>query len=130
MTYAEIKRHALELGITRLEYADLPSYEPLSDGCSGGLSRLYAIGGHTISCHRACVAHDYLYDQGGTPNDRKKADKLLRRCAARSGDFTGWPGPFRRLWRYFRAWVMYAAVRLFAGGENHWAGEQKDAGNV
>lgn len=123
MTYAEIKRRALAYGIATLEYADLVSYEPLSDGCSGGMSWLYAIGGHTISCHRACVAHDYLYDQGGTAKDRRKADKLLRWCAARSGDFSGWRGPFRKLWRHFRAWVMYAAVRLFAGGEKHWAGQ-------
>ena len=123
MTYTEIKARARKYGITKLEHANLDAYEPMSDGCSGGLSWLYELGGTKISCHRACVAHDYLYDQGGTAKDRRKADKLLRWCAANSGDFSGWQGPFRRVWRHCRAWVMYAGVRIFAGGEKHWAGE-------
>ena len=149
MTYADIKRRALELDITLLESADLAAYEPMSDGCSGGLSWLYALGGTKISCHRACVAHDYLYDQGDTGADRKKADKLLRWCAAIPPPLpritaapTTWRGaataalrhladclwwPVRRAWRWIRAWMMYAGVRLFGGNEKHWLGEQPPA---
>ena len=152
MTYTEIKARARKYGITKLEHANLEAYEPMSDGCSGGLSWLYALGGTKISCHRACVAHDYLYDQGGTARDRKKADKLLRWCAAvppslpRLTDTPGtWWGamksaarhladclwwPMRRAWRQFRAWVMYAGVRLVGWHENHWAGSPQTAGGV
>lgn len=123
MTYAEIQAEALTMGVTALEGKDLADYEALSDGCSGGLSQLYALAGREMSCHTCCVAHDFLYEWGGTGEDRKKADGLLQWCAAKSGDFTGWKGPFRKAWRWVRSWVMYAAVRAAGGGPKHWAGE-------
>ena len=93
----------------------LRDYESLSDGCSGGLSRLYALGGKNISCHWCCVCHDFLYEIGGPAKARKAADKLLRECAANAGKFEGWRAPLRRAWRWTRSWVMYAAVRLCGG---------------
>lgn len=93
----------------------LRDYESLSDGCSGGLSRLYALGGKNISCHWCCVCHDFLYELGGHRKDRREADQLLRECAACAGKFEGWRGVLRRTWRWFRAWVMYVAVRCFGG---------------
>lgn len=87
-----------------------------SDACSGGLSRFYRkLLEQPISCRWCCVCHDFLYGVGGTDKDRRAADRLLRDCAARAGKFTGWRGPLRRVWRLARAWVMYAAVRLFGG---------------
>ena len=118
MDYPQIKSRVRAMGITFLDGVDLADYESLSDGCSGGLSWLYALGGREISCHRCCVAHDFLYGWGGTDTDRKKADTLLRWCAAGSGS----GGKIRRVWCAFRSWVMYVAVRLFGGGDNHWAG--------
>jgi hypothetical protein len=123
MDYPLIKARALEMGITALETVDLDDYAPLSDGCSGGLSWLYVLSGKEISCYRCCVTHDFLYEWGCTAKDRKKADKLLRWCASKSGDFSGWQGPFFKAWRWFRSWVMYGAVRVFGGGKEHWAGE-------
>lgn len=115
MNYKEIQTLALELGIIALEGKDLAAYAPLSDGCSGRLSWIYGLVGKKISCHKACVAHDFLYEWGGGRKERKKADKLLRISAARSGYFPpDWKGTARRLWRCFRAWAMYAAVRIFA----------------
>lgn len=123
MTYAEIQTRALAMGITYLEGVDLADYATLSDGCSGSLSWLYALDGREISCHRCCVVHDYLYDQGGTKKDRKKADQLLQWCAANSGDFSGWNGSLKRIWRWMRSWIMYAGVRIAGGGPKHWAGK-------
>lgn len=122
MDYSQIQALALTLGITTLDGKDLAAYEPLSDGCSGRLSWAYALVGREISCHKACVAHDFLYEWGGNRKDRKKADRLLRLCAARSGFFPpGWKGRARRGWRLLRAWAMYAAVRLFGGTHFSWS---------
>lgn len=101
---------AHKYGITVLDSIDLEDYASLSDGCSGGLSWAYSLAGKKISCHNCCVAHDFLYSWGGTEEDRKKADKLLRDCAAKAGGGGAW--------RWFRAQVMYAAVRMFAA--SHW----------
>lgn len=117
MTYAEIKDIAKGMGITCLEGKDLEEYSFFSDGCSGGLSLWYERVLQTlISCHRCCVAHDFLYGWGGDRQDRMKADKLLRVCAAKSGNSKG----LCRIWRIFRAWVMWAAVRVFGGSSHHW----------
>lgn len=87
-----------------------------SDACSGGLSWFYkALMKQDISCHWCCVCHDFLYSVGGEARHRKAADILLRECAASAGKFSGRRAPFRRVWRSFRAWVMYAAVRVFGG---------------
>ena len=88
----------------------------LIDGCSGGLTWLYALGGKTISCEDCCNIHDLDYQLGGTPDDRARADAALRTCAAAAGSFPpGIRGTCRRLWRTARAWIMWASVRLFGG---------------
>ena len=120
MEYSAIKAMAAGIGITALHGKELAAYEPFSDGCSGRLSWVYSLAGRKISCHRACVAHDFLYEWGGDAADRKRADRLLRLAAAGSGRFEGWRAPLRRRWRGARAWIMYAAVRLF--GKSHWNG--------
>jgi hypothetical protein len=93
-------------------------YAPLSDGCSGGLSKFYALMGKKISCDMECRLHDWLYTLGGKPPDRLFADRLLRKAAARAGNFD-WPWkPVRRVWRWLRAWLMYALIRVC--GEERW----------
>lgn len=96
--------------------ADIRAYQSLSDGCSGKLSWAYGLAGEKISCHDCCVLHDFLYEIGGDAAARKEADKLLRQCAWAVQSTGGWLG---RKWRQCRAWIMYAAVRLFAG--KYWA---------
>ncbi len=57
------------------------------DGCSGGISWIYAIGGKAISCQEYCNRHDIDYELGGTDDDRRAADDRLRECAGKAG---GW----------------------------------------
>ena len=87
------------------------------DGCSGGLSKLYAIAGRDLACEDCCNRHDIDYQLGGTAAERKIADIQLRDCAAASAANSGW---LVRSWSTVRAWVMYAAVRMFGG--RYWAG--------
>ena len=79
------------------------------NGCSGGLSWLYALGGRAISCERCCNIHDLDYQLGGSPAMRAEADKRLRHCAGAAGG-----------WRVVRAWGMWVAVRL--AGRWYWGG--------
>ena len=96
----------------------------ICNGCSGGLSWVYALGGKSISCEQCCHRHDIDYQRGGGSHDRKAADRRLRECAARAGSFPpGWKGAVRRGWRTFRAWVMWAVIRLCGGRGKYWAGE-------
>lgn len=89
------------------------------NGCSGGLSWLYALGGRTISCEQCCHCHDIDYQLGGTAKDRADADRRLRECAAVAGSFPpGLTGDARRVWRRMRSWVMWAAVRCC--GWHYW----------
>lgn len=90
-----------------------------SDACSGGLSWFYKVAmKRDISCHWCCICHDFLYSIGGSDEDRLWADFLLWRCAAMVGKFEGWRGPFRRVWRGFRAAIMFVAVRV--AGWRYW----------
>ena len=146
MDYAEIVTMAGKLGIRGMTAQALREYEPQSDGLSGGVSSFYACLNKLISCHKAGVAHDWLYERGGTMHDRLKADRLFCFATAMSGKFIpGWLEdwfsqwaarpwkqrlinarnglvwwlPFaRRGWRVFRALLMYTAVRLF--GWRYW----------
>jgi len=52
--------------------------------------------------HECCVAHDYAYCEGGTRQDRKKADIQLMRCVALKG-------------HPHIAYLMFLGVRLFGG---------------
>ena len=87
---------------------DIDELPGIVDGCSGGLSWAYSLAGRRISCEHCCDLHDQRYQLGGTPAQRLDADRELCDCAAAGG------------WRTVRAWVMYAAVRLF--GVPHWGG--------
>lgn len=88
-------------------YAEKRGIDPIDlplivDGCSGGLSWLYAFGGKTLSCEECCNRHDIDYTLGGSSKDRRLADKRLRECAAQGGG-----------WKTVRAWIMWVFVRLF-----------------
>ena len=122
MTYADIVKRAKRRGILGMTAQALEDYEPESDGLSGGVSWFYSLFGLRISCHKAGVAHDWLYERGGTERDREKADSLFRDCAANMGSMPtdSW-GKVVRAWRLFRANVMYLAVRLF--GWLYWTKE-------
>jgi hypothetical protein len=88
----------------------------ISDGCSGGLSWLHRkLFGREIACTYCCDEHDVAYFEGGTQEDRRRADQRLRLCVQQAGQFGGWRGPLRRAWRFALSWIMYAAVRLFGG---------------
>lgn len=95
------------------------SYSPealaeITDGCSGKLSWLHKkLFGREIACTYCCDEHDLAYYEGGTAQDRKLADIRLRLCVQTAGNFSGWRGPPRRVWRFCLAWVMYGAVRAF-----------------
>lgn len=104
---AEVITYAASRGI---DAAELPL---VSNGCSGGLSWLYALGDKSVSCEDCCHVHDIDYELGGMSRDRAAADRRLRECAARAGAFPpGWRGIARRMWRGFRAWALWAVVRL------------------
>lgn len=60
---------------------------------------------HKTLWRACCVAHDKAYWQGGTYDERRKADKELRRCVAHVGE----PGI---------AALMLAGVRV--GGSPYW----------
>ena len=107
MEYTEIVALAQKLGIHDMTAEKLERYEPESDGLSGGVSRLYAWCNRLISCHRAGVAHDWLYKRGGTAEERRRADRLFCYAAALSGKFlpgvnvSGLSFPkSMRLWRW------------------------------
>lgn len=88
----------------------------ICNGCSGGLSWVYALAGREISCEQCCHIHDIDYRMGGGFRDRARADRRLRKCAAKAGSFPpGWKGKVRRVWRWARAWVMWGVVRLCGG---------------
>ncbi|RMH20074.1 MAG: DUF1353 domain-containing protein [Gammaproteobacteria bacterium] len=72
----------------------LPERDFVSDGCS-----LWP-DGDIADC---CVRHDYLYWQGGSPAERKRADQSLRRCVTEKG-------------HPLEAWTMYVGVRLGGHG--------------
>ena len=100
-----------------INHEDLPI---IINGCSGGLSWIYKLAlGQEPSCEQCCNAHDLRYFVGKAEGTRKEADQKLRDSSRTVGKFpSGWKGTFRKVWRWFRAWVMYIAVRLF--GRSHW----------
>jgi len=62
----------------------------ISDGCT-----LFP-DGDWIEC---CITHDHAYAKGGTKEQRKKADIVLRNCVAGKGHSVV-------------AWIMYLGVRV------------------
>lgn len=95
-----------------MDPADLPL---VCNGCSGGISPLYAIAGRGISCVECCNRHDIDYALGGSGADRKAADTRLLACALEKAGKNGW--------KRFRAYVMYGVVRACGGvWPGAWAG--------
>ncbi len=81
-----------------------------SDGCSGGLSRAWrAPTGHPPPFESCCCAHDKLYWMGGTEEERRDADELLRLCIRDRG-------------YKLTSWVVWAAVRLCGGSHFLYSG--------
>ena len=83
-----------------------------SDGCSGGMSSIYAKltflhdkHGEKLKWHQCCVIHDKAYYYGGSQSEKKYADKNLKECV---GKATG---------NKFLAKSMQIAVRI--GGSPH-----------
>jgi hypothetical protein len=82
---------------------DLKPFE--TDGCSGGMSRLYrTIIGLAPPWEGCCVEHDLAYWRGGTHDQRAAADRQLLICVAARGH------PYWGM-------AMYVAVRL--GGTSY-----------
>lgn len=117
-----VKNYCTEvLGVAAANGIDEEELPLIINGCSGGLSWFYRMAfNREISCIDCCDVHDLLYHLGGTSNDRKAADILLRKCSMQPGYYsTDWRVLPRRFWRWIRGWIMYAAVRLF--GSRHFA---------
>ncbi|MDE1461883.1 hypothetical protein [Spartinivicinus poritis] len=72
-----------------------------TDGCSGGMSTLWSLFDQSPVWEYCCILHDKVYWQGGTAQQRLKADNNLQQCVIQAG--------YPRL-----ADLMYHAVR--AGG--------------
>ena len=67
----------------------LPPFNPQmhSDGCSGGMSAMYARmtflhknNNRKLRWHECCVIHDEAYYYGGNKQEKKQADKALSQC--------------------------------------------------
>jgi len=77
-----------------------PGFE--SNGCTFAPDRLWAVIG-TFSLWAACHIHDWRYQQGGTPRDRRKADAELRRNLVLL--------MFSQGFAYTLSWVYWVVVR-------------------
>ena len=62
-----------------------PTYDFTFDGCSGGMSALYDLFASNLSWEDGCLLHDYAYWQGGTVEEKKKADDELYRHIIEKG---------------------------------------------
>ena len=77
-----------------------------SDGCSGGVSRLWRLRlGGPPPWEGCCLDHDRAYWRGGTARERWRADAALHACVVANGH-PGW------------ALTMWLAVRFF--GHPYW----------
>jgi hypothetical protein len=70
---------------------NIPEFDPRrhSDGCSGGMSSIYAKlkflhpkYGKTLAWQHCCETHDRAYYKGGSQEEKKMADKKLRDCVS------------------------------------------------
>jgi hypothetical protein len=70
----------------------LPEFSPSihSDGCSGGMSAIYAKliflhadHGNTLRWRKCCEVHDRAYYYGGSKEEKKVADKQLNACVTK-----------------------------------------------
>ena len=76
---------------TRVE--GIPKFDPQyhSDGCSGGMSATYsklkflhAKYGETLPWRDCCVIHDKAYYYGGSKEEKKMADAVLKECVSKT----------------------------------------------
>ena len=74
------------------KHVSLPTFdaEKHSDGCSGGMSAMYAKmtflhknHNNKLRWHECCVIHDKAYYYGGTKQEKKQADKALSQCVSK-----------------------------------------------
>ena len=80
------------------------------DGCSGGVSWFYRkFLRREVSFLYCCDEHDLAYEEGGSKDDRRLADRRFRECMKESG-------------RPFKAWLFWVFVR--AGGWLFWEREK------
>jgi hypothetical protein len=87
-----------------------PDYRFSSDGCSGGMSWAWrAVTGRGPPWEGCCVTHDRAYWAGGTRDDRRAADRALRRCVIATACEYALMG--ERL-IIALAWLIWAAVRI------------------
>ncbi len=63
----------------------------------------------------ACDDHDLAYGLGGTPADRKAADREFRRAMLLKASCAPW---YKAAYLYPAAWGYWAAVRV--GGWRYW----------
>ena len=80
----------------------------ICDGCSGGLSSLYALFSKKVYCHECCNIHDIDYQIGGNSKDRKDADERFRICCSQGSIFN-----------QFKARCLWLIVRL--AGNKYWS---------
>lgn len=97
-----------------VRHEGLPQFnaELHSDGCSGGMSAIYAQlkflhknYGDTLVWRECCVIHDEAYYYGGTIKEKKQADTVLGTCVTES------------IGKEYIGTIMQAAVKL-GGGPN------------
>jgi hypothetical protein len=80
--------------------------EFVTDGCSGGMSRLWrAVIGNGPPWEDCCETHDLAYWSGGTRADRRVADRRLRTCVI----IKGYP------WHWWWGWIIWIGVRIGGG---------------
>ncbi|MEL7212553.1 MAG: hypothetical protein AAGK92_07815 [Pseudomonadota bacterium] len=76
-----------------LEVRDAPLTPFVSDGCSGGLSRIWnEVGADPLPFESCCVSHDRAYHAGGSAMtargsyvERLAADRAFQMCVAETG---------------------------------------------
>lgn len=84
----------------------LPDYPFTTDGCSGGMSKVWKLfSNKPTPWESCCVSHDYDYWKGGTEMHRLRSDFRLYHCVKSRG----YPGI---------ALIMYYSVRIF--GHRYW----------
>ena len=95
-----------------------PDYRFSSDGCSGLMSWVWrAVAGKGPPWEGCCVVHDYHYWKGGTREDRRGADRVLRECVSAKAQKYALVGKYLIT---ALAWIMWAGVRLFGGPYLPW----------
>lgn len=115
-----IYRHHLQVfgslnSLARVHFSDLsvPQIDMISNGCGPRGWGAIPDWGFTESCEE----HDFDYWNGGTAEDRLKADQKLRDAMILDARWC-YKNPIRRWFRYGMAWVYYLCIRM--GGWYCW----------